>query len=93
MAGSPDTLSASWTEPDPANGIISGYTINCTTPTGEMLQPFNIGPGETSAMLDGLVAYTNYTCIISATTGAGEGQFSTPLTVTTVEDGMYVCRG
>lgn len=83
---SPNSLSASWMVPDTTNGIISGYTINCTTQSEEGMMTFNIDAGNTATMLGDLRAFTEYTCVISATTGAGEGAFSDPQTETTAED-------
>ncbi len=82
VSGSPNTFSASWNIPEPTNGIISGYTINCNssisvTVTGSTL----------SASLSGLTPFTTYSCTISASTGAGEGTASNTVTATTDEDG------
>ncbi len=82
VSGSPNTLSASWDIPEPTNGIISNYTINCNssdsvTVTGSTL----------SANLSGLTPFTTYSCMISASTGAGEGTASNTVTATTDEDG------
>ncbi len=82
VSGSPNTLSASWDIPEPTNGIISNYTINCNssdsvTVTGSIL----------SANLSSLDPFTTYSCTISASTGAGEGNASVPAIETTVEDG------
>ena len=80
--GSSSTLSASWTEPDPANGEISGYFIRCNS-----VSQFNISASSTSTTLMGLSPFTEYECVISASTGAGEGSASAPQTATTDEDG------
>ena len=89
VPGSPNTLSASWMAPDPTNGIVSGYTVYCSTTSspGLVLEPFNIGSEEATTILSGLVAFTEYTCTISATTGAGEGNLTDPRTAITAEDG------
>ena len=88
VAGAPTSLLASWAVPDPENGIISGYIINCSTSSGEVLEPFSASSEVTSSVLNGLTAFTEYTCVISATTGAGEGSASDIQRATTVEDGM-----
>ena len=41
-----------------------------------------------TATLEGLTPFTRYTCTISASTGAGEGDSSGPQTATTDEDGI-----
>ena len=75
--------------PDPTNGVISGYNINCTTSSGLMLEPLSIGPAEVMAMITNLTAFTEYTCTIFADTGAGEGSLSEPITAVTAEGGKY----
>ena len=83
------TLSASWAEPDPRNGIISNYTIRCNeTEFGSAITPLTIeGNSVFTATLMGLTPFTEYECTISASTGAGEGNQSDPQTATTDEDG------
>ncbi len=83
VADSPNTLSASWVIPDPANGIITGYTIRCSTPSVSLLLP---GTAQ-SAALDNLVPFTQYQCSISANTSAGEGPATETQIATTDEDG------
>ena len=81
------TLSATWMVPVPANGEISVYTINCTeTESGTVVPAFSVSAPSTSTTLMGLTAYTEYSCVISATTGAGEGNLSGPQTAMTDED-------
>ncbi len=91
VLGLPNTLSASWTAPDPPNGIISGYTIYCSTLSG-LLPPFVIIGLNTSTRLEGLKAFTEYTCSISANTSAGEGPHSNTEVTATDEDGKTVRR-
>ncbi len=86
VPGSPNTLSASWRIPDPTNGIISGYTISCSSPSG-MLEPFVFSDSMTTAILENLTPYTVYTCSILATTGAGDGNSSEPQIARTDQDG------
>ena len=88
VGGSSTTLSASWMEPETTNGIISSYTLSCNT-TGIMLA---VNGSTFTATLEGLTPFTGYTCIISASTGAGEGDSSAPQTATTDEDGKSICR-
>ena len=85
VSGSPNTLFASWNIPELINGIISGYTINCSS-SDEMLG-FSFNEFVLSTSLSGLTPFTNYSCTISARTSAGEGTVSTVVTTTTDKDG------
>ena len=89
------TLSATWMVPVPANGEISVYTINCTeTESGTVVPSVSVSAPSTSTTLMGLTAYTDYSCVISATTGAGEGDPSGAQVARTDEDCksvLFVC--
>ena len=94
----PTQLSASWTPPEPANGIIMKYTLYCSRSDD---QPYPEQMADESCSLEscslesngdalstvvmGLTAYTNYDCNITATTGAGEGSMSPTMTRRTNE--------
>ena len=92
--GSPDTLSASWMVPEPTNGNITQFNINCTS---SLWQPliFTINNGSVfSTTLRNLSAFTTYTCFITASTSVGEGPPSNRDTAMTDEDGKtqyFVC--
>ena len=83
--GSSTTLSASWNVPETTNGNISGYTIRCNT-TGSYTMFVEQFASTFAAILEGLTPFTEYTCTISASTGAGEGNSSGPQAATTDED-------
>ena len=86
------TLSAIWMVPVPANGEISVYTINCAeTESGTVVPAFSVNAPSTSTTLMGLTAYTEYSCVISATTGAGEGDPSGAQVARTDEDSKKLC--
>ena len=79
----------SWDLPpaDEQNGVIILYVINVTiVATG---QSFQLTSTNTTFTVDDLTPYTNYVCIIAAVTSAGTGPFSTPVTLSTPQDGMY----
>ncbi len=81
------TLSWEPPAPDGQNGKITGYVINVTVlETGEMFQLFS---ETTSLTVDSLQPYRTYTCVIAARTAAGLGPFSSPIVVTTPEDGKH----
>ena len=89
MVGSSDSLSASWLAPDPANGVLSAYTIRCNVPGAPsvVIDPFTFDNAVSEGNLTGLTPYTEYSCVISATTGAGEGTQSGTSTARTDEAG------
>ena len=89
VGGSSTTLLASWMEPETTNGIISNYTISCNTTDSDimMLEPLTVDESTLTTILEGLTPFTGYTCTISASTGAGEGDSSGPQMASTDEDG------
>ena len=91
VPGSPDTLSASWTIPESSNGVISGYTISCSSSLSGKLEPFIISDSVTTTILENLTPYTVYTCTVLATTAAGDGNSSEPQIARTDEDGKLLC--
>ena len=91
---SPQQLQASWTIPNPTNGLITNYTIQCSSPDAPSFT--EVVGNVTSFVLDRLNPFTNYSCNVSATTVAGEGRSSGIVTAQTDEDGkcsvcMCVC--
>lgn len=86
---SSSTLSASWMKPDPQNGIISSYTIRCNTTTGPAVKIDLFDISGTTTTLENLTPFTEYVCVISANTSAGEGAASNSDSAITGEDGKY----
>ncbi len=65
------SIQLEWSRPQPINGIISHYTITCLQADGPVVSLNTTTDGlETVSNLQPL---TNYTCCISATNQAGEG--------------------
>ena len=65
------SIQLKWSPPQPANGTISHYTITCLQANGTIVSFNTTADGlETVSNLQPL---TNYTCCISATNEAGEG--------------------
>ena len=90
VEGSSSTLFASWMTPDPPHGVITGYTIYCSSSSG-MLTPFIVSDGSsTTETLQNLNPFTQYSCSISANTSAGEGNRSNIDSATTDEDGKSI---
>ena len=98
LANQPTQLSASWSEPLPANGIITAYTLTCSLssqqfyPEQSNTEPSSIvstvqDGSTTSATVEGLVPFTNYDCFMTANTSVGEGDSSSTETQRTDESG------
>ena len=94
----PTQLSASWSEPLPANGIITAYTLTCSLssqqfyPEQNNTEPSSIvttvqDDSTTSATVEGLAPFTNYDCFVTANTSVGEGDPSSTETQRTDESG------
>ena len=96
----PNQLLAMWTRPVPANGVITGYTLNCsrseqqTYPEQKVSESFTLDASgdELSATVMNLNPFTNYDCFISASTSAGEGNRSSVVRERTSESGK-LCIG
>ena len=89
VVGFPTQLRASWSTPDPANGVITEYTLRCTSDTQPPESFTNLISGNVSSfMLDNLRPYTTYSCNVSATTGDGEGPATEVMTAQTDEAGL-----
>ena len=88
VARSPRQLQARWLAPDPANGVITRYTLRCTSVT-QPLQSITVSTGNVlSFIVESLSPYTNYSCNVSASTGAGEGPATKYSMARTDESGL-----
>lgn len=70
------------------NGIITSYVIQIMSPT-ERRNNIIIS-NATNADIFGLLPYTTYSVFVSAINSVGKGPFTSPLTVTTLEDGKQM---
>ena len=84
------TLSATWEEPDPANGMITGYTLRCTASSTTLELEYDVDVND--VMLENLIPFTEYQCTISANTSIGEGPASDMQTAMTDEGGKSTER-
>ena len=75
--------------PEASNGILLDYAISCNMEETTDIT-FNFSSSDLSTVLDGLTPFTNYTCEVRASTGAGEGPPSNEDTARTDESGNYV---
>ena len=86
ISPSPTSLLVTWGHPlaPDRNGVITGYTVN--RQTGSETLTTELASNETSQLLEGLVPFTEYTITVAGNTSAGQGEFSVPFTVRTLND-------
>ena len=84
MATSFSSIMLTWQPPRIPNGAITDYTI--TTLPSAPSQPISLSGSRRSYEIQGLMAFTNYTISLSASTSAGEGPMNTTQEQT-LEDG------
>ena len=66
------------------NGVIISYTVNRQTDSkGNTIE---LASNDTSQLLAGLVPFTEYNISVAGNTSAGQGEFSVPFTVRTLND-------
>ncbi len=76
-----------WCRPQPVNGIISHYTVTCSTNSGGSTMRQEKAVSE-SVIVSNLHPFTNYTCCVSATNEAGQGNETCVETRTKIGDNM-----
>ena len=77
-----------WTPPVKPNGVIIAYQLQCFG--GDQEYKWTVWGPQTTATLNGLLPYTNYSCSITAHTSVGGGPAATT-SVTTEQDGKSSC--
>ena len=82
------SMTISWQPPHDANGIIRGYQVSYA-PHGESEYFHDIAGNTTSTELTGLRPHTEYSIRVRATT-VDYGEYSTPITARTLEDGEFI---
>ena len=87
VSNSPQQLSASWTEPVPANGIIQNYIVTCVQTSNGTNITFTFDNTMLQVTLMDLFSYTEYRCSVFATTNGGAGEPSNTEMARTAEDG------
>ena len=89
VSGNSMVLTATWSVPDPANGVLLNYTITCN---GSISVTFP-APAVTVTVA-GLQPYTVYSCSVVARTNGGVGDASNTAEERTAEDGKdHQCHG
>ena len=81
------SLTLAWMAPplERQNGLITGYSVNVTnTDTGVSVL---LSSTRNSITVTQLSPYTSYLCSVAAQTIVGQGPYTSPITVTTGEDG------
>ena len=79
-------LLVTWDHPLPLdrNGVITGYTV--LRQAGNEMNTTELFSNDTSHLLAGLVPFTEYNISVAGNTSAGQGEFSVPFTVRTLND-------
>ena len=77
----------SWDDPYDNKGVIDLYIVHYFCADRNRCADRQSTTTEHNYTITGLYPYTNYTIVILAHTNAGDGQDSTPLTITTLEAG------
>ena len=76
---------------DQRNGIINNYTVYYQKSSGgQVAEAFAKQLAALSLNISGLGIFTSYTLRVSASTPAGEGPQSAPISVITDENGQFV---
>ncbi len=79
----PNSITASWQEPETTNGIIIRYLVNVTRGSESVMNEMTV---ETNFTAMDLLPFTEYTFDVAAVTSAGAGM-SGMATATTAQDG------
>lgn len=84
------TIEMVWTEPpvDTHNGIILSYNIILTV--ANTMDTFSINATSTSVNITGLHPFYVYSLRVAGMTRHGTGPYSDDVSVTTLEDGIFV---
>ena len=73
--------------PPDRNGVITGYTV--LRRAGNAMSTTELFSNDTSQLLAGLVPFTEYNISVAGNTNAGQGEFSVPYTVRTLNDSEW----
>ena len=73
--------------PDLLNAPTVNYTILYSMAGSPMEQSITVA-GDTTAMIDGLAAFMEYSVVVQACSSAGCGLFTEPVTERTQEEGV-----
>ena len=89
VSPSSTSLLVTWGHPLPPNrnGVITGYTV--LRQAGSEMNTLELFSNDTSQLLEGLVPFTEYTISVAGNTSAGQGEFSVPFTVRTLNDSEW----
>ena len=66
------------------NGIITGYTV--IIQTDSKMNTTELFSNDTSLLLTGLVPFTDYNITVAGNTSAGQGEFTMPFIMRTLND-------
>lgn len=88
---SPQSIQLDWMPPSLSdqNGILTNYTI-LVMPLDTGISQIPITSVANTLIVQNLLPYTVYVCIVAANNAVGRGPFSSVLTVLTPETGKYL---
>ena len=97
MIGRPTSLLVTWNIPAVTNGILVYYTVYCDESESTALLTgtegvAQVNPDFTSTEISRLIPFKSYDCAVTASTSAGESNFSTIATATTDESGVQFSK-
>ena len=75
--------------PEDQNGLIIRYTLTVVNTESGLI--FQLSSNSTSLSIEALRPYMNYNFSAAARTIVGQGPFSSSISVTTPQDGKYIC--
>ena len=83
------SLLVTWDHPlaPDRNGVITSYTV--LRRAGSEMNTTELFSNDTSQLLAGLVPFTEYNITVAGNTSAGQGEFSVPFTVRTLNDSKW----
>ena len=86
-------ITFNWSHPPQTNVSINitGYILNCSNRSAEVDQnsitlSIEVDQNSTTAVVDGLIPFTNYSCYIYAQVKGNRGQLSVVVNMTTAEE-------
>ena len=89
ISPSSTSLLVTWDHPlaPDRNGVITGYTV--IRQKGSEIDLTELFSNDTSQLLTGLVPFTEYNITVAGNTSAGQGEFTMPVIMRTLNDSEW----